>query len=436
MKAKNALSLVLAAGVVAPAMADVTPQMARKGTVAVSQPQAHIYFNVVTGEKVATLLGDGVRPAGVAAEVWVVDNDLPCAVYGQVQATAGIHDSPSSTGSSATGATYLEWGDIAGDSVIDAVGVEWALQHADTDTDSDDIGDGVAGLGIAWSYYDGDNGFNTCFTRTGLVAFALFDLPGQIGPFDPNLLTVYTATVDLAGGFSSSISFEIGDSDSDPQGAAFHNAGFANGDLDSDTIPDGDLDGDGLADFAYAKQWFQPGTVDWDSDTLVDGDPAAAALTAWGLNAPSGDTVFTAPSTYSIDVLPAPAGQGVEEGFDIYTDLNSDGFFEPVGTFWYGGFTCDEDGNGTPGGDAANYRPYSQFSHTLFGAAAPVACRPDLFPVGAGDGQLNFFDISTFLQAFNAQQPAADFFPAAAGDGAFNFFDVSTFLSEYNAGCP
>jgi hypothetical protein len=86
--------------------------------------------------------------------------------------------------------------------------------------------------------------------------------------------------------------------------------------------------------------------------------------------------VFTAlcSTPYSIDG-PAPAGQGIEDGFDIYTDLNSDGFFEPVGTFFYGGFTCDEDGDGTPGGDAANYRMYSQFWHILFAAAAPAACR-------------------------------------------------------------
>ncbi|MGV6815039.1 MAG: PQQ-dependent sugar dehydrogenase [Phycisphaerales bacterium] len=49
-----------------------------------------------------------------------------------------------------------------------------------------------------------------------------------------------------------------------------------------------------------------------------------------------------------------------------------------------------------------------------------------------GDGELNFFDISAFLNAFNAQDPIADF----TGDGNFNFFDVSGFLNAYNAGCP
>ncbi len=47
-------------------------------------------------------------------------------------------------------------------------------------------------------------------------------------------------------------------------------------------------------------------------------------------------------------------------------------------------------------------------------------------------GELNFFDVSAFLSAFNAMDPAADF----NGDGMFDFFDVSGFLSAFNAGCP
>jgi hypothetical protein len=49
-----------------------------------------------------------------------------------------------------------------------------------------------------------------------------------------------------------------------------------------------------------------------------------------------------------------------------------------------------------------------------------------------GDGVLNFFDVSTFLNAYTAMLPDADF----TGDGVFNFFDVSAFLNFYSAGCP
>lgn len=48
------------------------------------------------------------------------------------------------------------------------------------------------------------------------------------------------------------------------------------------------------------------------------------------------------------------------------------------------------------------------------------------------DGVVNFFDVSAFLSAYNAQLPVGDF----NGDGVFNFFDVSAFLTAYNAGCP
>ena len=49
-----------------------------------------------------------------------------------------------------------------------------------------------------------------------------------------------------------------------------------------------------------------------------------------------------------------------------------------------------------------------------------------------GDGALNFFDVSAFLTAYQAQSPAADF----NNDGVYNFFDVSAFLTAFSAGCP
>jgi hypothetical protein len=63
------------------------------------------------------------------------------------------------------------------------------------------------------------------------------------------------------------------------------------------------------------------------------------------------------------------------------------------------------------------------------GLDCTVACPADL----TGDGVLNFFDVSAFLMAFNAQEPAADF---AEPTGVWNFFDVSAFLGAFGAGCP
>lgn len=47
-------------------------------------------------------------------------------------------------------------------------------------------------------------------------------------------------------------------------------------------------------------------------------------------------------------------------------------------------------------------------------------------------GDLNFFDVSIFLGAFNSQNPAADL---ARPFGEFNFFDVSAYLNAFSAGC-
>lgn len=47
-------------------------------------------------------------------------------------------------------------------------------------------------------------------------------------------------------------------------------------------------------------------------------------------------------------------------------------------------------------------------------------------------GIMNFFDVSAYLDAFGAGDPAADL----NGDGAHNFFDVSAFLAAFAVGCP
>lgn len=45
---------------------------------------------------------------------------------------------------------------------------------------------------------------------------------------------------------------------------------------------------------------------------------------------------------------------------------------------------------------------------------------------------LDFFDVSAFIGAYNAQDSSADL----TGDGVFDFFDVSAFVSSFSAGCP
>ena len=47
-------------------------------------------------------------------------------------------------------------------------------------------------------------------------------------------------------------------------------------------------------------------------------------------------------------------------------------------------------------------------------------------------GELDFFDVSTYITLYNAQDPAADL----NQDGSISFFDVSLFIKAFNAGCP
>lgn len=47
------------------------------------------------------------------------------------------------------------------------------------------------------------------------------------------------------------------------------------------------------------------------------------------------------------------------------------------------------------------------------------------------DGEQDFFDVSAFIDAYNAGDPGADI----QGDGLINFFDVSAFLIAYQGGC-
>ena len=79
-----------------------------------------------------------------------------------------------------------------------------------------------------------------------------------------------------------------------------------------------------------------------------------------------------------------------------------------------------------PGGLAAS--PVAQLTYVCsLNGVCIDNCPADL----SGDGVLNFFDVSSFLSAFNAGQAVADF----TGDGMLNFFDVSAFLGAYSGGC-
>lgn len=442
MKAKNALSLLLAAGMVAPAVADTSFPIAPKGVHSGARMMGHIYVNVATGEKIATTIAAGPRGA-LPPEVWMSDNDVPCAVLNDnstntytTNFVAG-HDDPfyvyPGTGTDFTplntNSTYLNWGDVAADTVVDTIQVSTFANHPDVDGDGDLLADGVEGLACTWSFFEGDNGVNSCTTREAIAAVTLVGIPGRLGATG---IEGYIYTLDLAGTDpADSISFEIGDTDGDLQGAAVHNP-LGN----ADNVLDIDLDG--LVDFSYGIRYTQPGVEDFDGDGIPDGNPNNREETYSELAAPRLTIQPTPPTTFEVD----PISAGNEDIFDIVVGPVVPEGNVHFGTFFYGGFSCDANNNGIfEGNNAAqgiqDYRPYASFFMAMFaGDTPPPPCRADLFPVAQGDGVLNFFDLSTFLGYFNTQNPIADFFPVAAGDGLFNFFDLSTYIAEFNAGCP
>lgn len=69
-----------------------------------------------------------------------------------------------------------------------------------------------------------------------------------------------------------------------------------------------------------------------------------------------------------------------------------------------------------------------QFVAASLNIEAQPACPADI----NNDQQLNFFDVTAYLNLFNTQDPAADL---VAPFGTFNLFDLVEFLARFNTGC-
>jgi hypothetical protein len=441
MKAKNALSLALAAGFVSTAgAAEFTPKkIADVSELGQGQHVAHIYFNVVTGEKITTLLGDDAqRPSDgeEGTDFWAATTGAACAEFGDTSSFYWGMDNPTGTTTYDFHAIAFDWGDLPFDTVVDCVEIHWAAGIEDTDTDSDSAADGIEGLAGNWVYWDGFNGRAPQSNSIPLpiVGFTFTTLPGGLG-LAPGQAAIYTADIDLgaSGTFGTSLMFEIGDTDSDMQEAAFHNALMFDNDADGDLVSDADPDQDGRADWAWSAQWIQPGTVDLDNadsdsntTTGVDGDVANQGTMGLFFGSPTPGHAEQNTSDGSWDWVYDGAIDGDTEGFfQLGTTENLDGSGEislnQEGAFWFGAFDCSP---GTPG-----YTPPAHFEVILYGPGDGVPpCPADL----NNDGALDFFDVAAFLGLFGAGDLAADW----NNDLALDFFDVAGFLGDFGAGCP
>ena len=391
---------------------------------------AHIYYNAASGERVITVEG-GAQTSGAdtgsSSPLWVAQVGNMCGDAGAGFTTSYFFavDNPG-TSSLSTNIALLDHGDIALDTVVDCFQVNWIVAHADTDTNFDSIGDGVEGLAGEWTVWDADNGrIENQSTRMPLVSIEFINLPGNVAA--PGFLSGYTANIDLSGGVSGSdLTFEIGDSDGDCQTAAFCNSNIANMDNDMDGLPDSDLDGDGLFDWSWTVRFTQPGSADLDGDGSIDGVPAPTDADTIGISfgAPEGMAVDNGGGDWDwiVDTSVEGAGFGAEDHAAIYAPFGPNGELVYAADFG-GDFSCD----GVPIGDGGmGYTPAAMFAFALYGPTVdPNPCHADL----NNDGQLNFFDVSLFIQQYQA---GGDY----NGDGNTDFFDVSQYIQDYNAGCP
>ncbi len=410
----------------------------------------HIYFNVATGEKVTTLIGSGDAQQAAdgtpGSEIWIADTGAQCADQGfSTSFFFGLDDADATSPTPLDlNAMCLDWGDIAFDTVVDCVQVHWVSDHADTDTDSDSNADGIEGLAATWVFWDAMNGRSPQLDCTALpiIQFRIENLPGEY-PEDTATLAFWTADIDLGASFGSSLTFEIGDTDSDKQGASIHNARLDLQDNDSNSIPDIDHDNDGLADWGWSIQFIQPGTVDLDNadgdddtQTGIDGDPAALATAGIVFGSPTpGHAEMDSAGGWSW-VSDGPTAGVTEDAFALATTDFPDGsgLMTVAGTFFFGGLSCEADPT------SGQYTPAAHFQIILYsGSGTHFDCgdyagNPD----GTPDGLLNFLDVSAFLNYFQEGNLVVDLAgnPDGSPDGQLNFIDVSAFLALFAAGCP
>ncbi len=444
MKSEFITSLLLMSTVGAAANAQDPTQL--DPTAANLRHAGHIYFNIATGEKITTLIDPGDRQDAVSLQpssyIWIADTGAQCADEGfSTEFFFGLDDPTRST-SLSLNAVCFDWGDITPNTVVDIVQIHWVSDHADTDTDSDSIADGIEGFAANWIYWDAMNGRSPQLDCTSLpiIQFRLEGLPGEY-PEDTATLAFWTADLDLGASFGTSLTFEIGDTDSNKQGASVHNPRLDLQDNDSDSIPDIDHDNDGLADWGWSIQFIQPGTVDIDNadsdddtQTGIDGDPAAFATAGIVFGSPTpGHAEMDTAGNWEW-VSDGPTAGVTEDAFALASTTNPDGsgLMTIAGTFFFGGLECVADPT------SGQYTPAAHFQTILYSPG--FGCTPDIAgnPDGSPDGTLNFIDISEYLSLFSQGEPCTDLAgnPDGSPDGQLNFIDLSAFLAAFAAGCP
>ena len=116
------------------------------------------------------------------------------------------------------------------------------------------------------------------------------------------------------------------------------------------------------------------------------------------------------------------------EGFDEADELVVSVDAQPIVSGCFAGFIVREGVSKVVVTPLGNFDGLNGMDDVQVSTVGINLCEVDL----NCDGNLDFFDISAFIAAYNSMDPRADF----TGDGMFNFFDVSAYIAQYNAGCP
>ena len=328
------------------------------GQVDIAPPQGmtsdqigYIYYNMTTGEMIRTGPGT-VR--GLGDPVWVNEANDQCGCgewfFQPLRDSATGED---------TG--WMDWGDIQPNSVIDTMTLLYATSVFDANEQ------GAEDFGYNISFFDG---VDTDQIKGGLdpyIVYLIRNIPGSASG-----IAAWLITIDLAGGGE----FEIGDTDGiDDSGNGNNSGGLG-----------ADVDGDGLADFAYGYKFKHPSdiTSGVSGPALAGPDPRA---------------------TGDVD-LAALFLNGNWNDFDSF--------------FNFGGQDCSL-------GCGFQWVPWASAWIGLY-ANTTVCCPFDL----QCDGILDFFDVQIYLQWFADEDPRADM----NADGVLDCFDVQIYLGGFSAGCP
>jgi len=311
----------------------------------------YIYYNMSTGEMIRTGPG-AVR--GLGDPVWVNEAYDQCGC-GEWQFQP-LRDS-------ATGEDtwWMDWGDIQPNSVIDTMTFLYATNVFDADEQ------GEAGFEYDISFFDGVDMAEIEAGPTPYLVYTITGIPGSASG-----LAGWIVTIDVSGGGE----FEIGDTDGiDDSGNGFNSGGLG-----------ADVDGDGLADFAYGYNFRHP------------------AVTTTAMSGPG--LVYGGDTPGDVDLSAIFLNQSWSD-FDRFVN--------------FGGHDC------SPGCDFA-WTPWSSMWAGFYSPYIDEPCKWDL----NFDGNLDFFDIQFFLNLFAVEDVGADL----NADGVWDFFDVQIYLELFSLGCP